>query len=191
MLVEPSCWFAIQVVPRYEVKVSSLLGFKGYQCYVPIYMARRKWSDRIKTLKLPLFPGYIFCRFQDVPSGRIVDTPRVIRIVSFGGKPSTIRDDEIETIQRVADTGTDPQPWPYLKVGQRVQINSGPLAGIAGILTRIKNHHRLVISLEAVMKSISVEVGASDIYKTIGGRQENMMHTPCADSLPTSSPMAA
>lgn len=191
MLVEFSRWFAIQVVPRYEIKASILLGFKGYQCYVPMHMARRKWSDRIKTLKLPLFPGYIFCRFQDVPTGRIVDTPRVIRIVSFGGKPSTVGDDEIEAVHRVADKGTNPQPWPYLRVGQRVQISSGPLAGIAGILTRIKNHHRLVISLEAVMKSISVEIGSSDIYHTIHSEQENVMHTPCADSLPISLTMAA
>lgn len=156
-------WIAVQVVPRYEAKVSILLQYKGYQSFLPTYKVRRKWSDRVKTLDMPLFQGYVFCRSCDEAVGLIVGTPQVIRIVGFGGKPSPIEDVEIDALRRISTSDTASEPCSYLRIGERVQIKSGPLAGITGILMQIKNQRRLVISIDAIMKSVSVDVGSIEV----------------------------
>ena len=156
-------WFAVQVVPRHENKVASLLDYKGYQRFVPTYRSSRQWCDRKKVLELPLFPGYVFCRIvHGIAAGLVLTTPGVIRVVGFGGKPYPIPDHEIDAIQRVA-LSSDAVPVPYLKVGRRVQISNGPLSGVTGILTQVKNHHRLVVSVDLIMNSVSIDVDLLDV----------------------------
>lgn len=159
----PESWFAIQVAPRHENRVASLLNYKGYQHFFPTYQSCRKWCDRNKTLELPLFPGYVFCRiFHGTASGLVLTTPGVIRVVGFGGKPCPIPDSEIDAIQRLA-LSPDVMPAPYLKIGHKVQIMKGPLLGITGILTQVKNAHRLVVSVNLIMNSVSVNVDSVDV----------------------------
>lgn len=162
-------WFAVQTSPRHEAKVACLLGYKGYQHFLPTYKSRRTWSDRIKTIELPIFPGYVFCRTLDkIAHGLVLTTPGVVRVVGFNGKPYPIADQEIDAIRK-AVLSPDASPCPYLKVGQKVRITDGPMAGVIGILTQIKNRHRLVISVELIMKSISVDVDARDVVRAEAG----------------------
>ena len=156
-------WFALQVAPRHENKVASLLNYKGYQHFLPTYQSSRKWCDRNKTLELPLFPGYLFCRMvHGTTVGLVVTTPGVIRVVGFGGNPYPIPDHEIDAIQRIA-LSSGVTPVPYLKIGHKVQIRNGPLLGITGILTQIKNRCRLVVSVDLITSSVSVDVASVDV----------------------------
>jgi transcription antitermination factor NusG len=162
-------WFAVQVSPRHEAKVACLLGYKGYQHVLPTYRSRRTWSDRIKTIELPIFPGYVFCKTEDrIVHGLVLSTPGVIRVVGFNGRPYPISDQEIDAIRK-AVLSPDAAPCPYLKVGQRVRITNGPMAGVIGILAQVKNRHRLVISVELIMKSIAVDVDARDVLREEAG----------------------
>ena len=164
MVPQPlASWFAVQVVPRAEARVAVLLEYKGYQSFLPTYKVRRKWSDRIKTVDLPLFPGYVFCRSQGAAAGLIVATPQVVRIVGCGGKPSPVDDQDIDALKKIEKSGATTQPCLYLRIGDRVQIKSGPLSGITGILAEIRNERRLVISIDAIMKSVSVDVDAIEM----------------------------
>lgn len=156
-------WFAIQVVVRAESKVARLLQYRGHELFLPTYRIRRQWSDRLKSVDLPLFPGYVFCRLGDVSAGLVLSTLSVIRIVSFGGKPTPISEQEIESLRVVSTVGEKLEPCAYLPIGQRVQIVRGPLSGISGLLTQNRNRHRLIISVDAIMKSVSVEIDANDI----------------------------
>lgn len=156
-------WFAVQVVPRSEAKVAICLERKGYQSFLPTHEVRRKWSDRFKTLHLPLFPGYVFCRSERQAAGLILATPHVVRIVGCGGKPSSIEDHDIDALRRIESSGAASEPCSYLRIGDPVQIKEGPLSGIRGILVQIKNQRRLVISVDAIMKSVSVDVGAIEM----------------------------
>jgi transcription antitermination factor NusG len=153
-------WFAVQVAPRFEARVASLLEYKGYQSFFPTYKALRRWSDRTKTLYFPLFPGYVFCRSDGPTLGLVVSTPHVVRIVSLRGNPSPIDDKDIDALRRVERSGTTLRPCSYLRIGERVQIKSGPLSGLVGILVQIRNESRLVISIDAIMKSVSVDATA-------------------------------
>jgi len=89
--------------------------------------------------------------------------PGIIRIVAFGGIPHPIPDKEIEALQQIVRGKREYGAVPYLSVGQKVQVMSGPLTGIIGIITQFKNHDRLVISLDAIMKSVSVKIDQLEV----------------------------
>jgi len=151
-------WYALHVRPRFEKNVQTHLEEKGYEVFFPTYSVTRQWSDRVKSLQFPLFPGYVFCRFSVNARLPILVTPGVNQVVGAGKTPVTVDDNELETIRRVMESGVAAQPWPYLKVGETVRIETGPLEGLLGIVTRIKNSNRLVVSVSLLMRSVSVEL---------------------------------
>ncbi len=167
-------WFAVQVAAQCERKVSMVLSYKGYECFLPTYEGHRSSGRNAKSVELPLFPGYIFCKATAQVCGVIVTTPRVVRIVSFGGKPSQISDDEINAVRMVTRSGFRAVPFPHLTVGQRVRIETGPLSGLIGVLIQIQNQRRLVVSVDAVMKSISVDIdSATAVFAPVVGTAES------------------
>ncbi len=154
------CWFAIQVRPRHEFIAAAHLCHKGYEQFLPTYKVKRNWSDRQKEIELPLFPGYIFCRFDAQLRVPIVSTPGVVRVV---GAHMPIAQGEMEAIQQVMSHGIPAEPCPYLKIGSKVQVTAGPLAGVCGILQVHKNQHRLILSVTLVENSISVEIDRKNV----------------------------
>lgn len=151
-------WFAVQVAPQHERKVATILAHKNYQEFFPIRTVTHKWSDRIKVLEEPLFPGYVFCRTMQTALRPVLATSGVVRIVGFGGKPYPISEEEIAAIQGILSAGLEPLAVTRPKIGQRIQICEGPLKGLIGILTRINNQNHLVVSIDAIMKSIAIIV---------------------------------
>jgi transcription elongation factor/antiterminator RfaH len=151
-------WYAIHTRSNQERLVSICLENKGFEWLLPVYRVQKRWSDRIMTVTLPLFPGYIFCRFDTKRRMPILSSPGVVAIVGFGSEPAPIPDYEIKAVQEVLDSGLAPEPHEFLYEGQRVRINRGPLEGMEGILLKKKNQLRLVISVSLLQRSISVEV---------------------------------
>lgn len=153
-----SPWFALQIRSRYEKTVATLLHGKGYELFLPLYKSRRYWSDRIKELELPLFPGYLFCRFNALDRLPILVTPGVIQVVGVGRRPVPVEDAEVAAIQMAIQSGLPRQPWPFLEIGQRVRVELGPLHGLEGILLHFKGRHRLVLSVTLLRRSVAVEI---------------------------------
>jgi transcription antitermination factor NusG len=151
-------WYAIRVRPRAEKLVAAALRGKEYEEFLPLYRKRNRWSDRVKVIEYPLFPGYVFCRADLSGHPPLVTTPSVIGILSFGGSPALISEQEIEAIKTVLRSGFNSEPWPYLRDGDRVRIISGSLAGIEGLLVRSKSDCRIVLSVDVLCRSIAVEV---------------------------------
>jgi len=152
------CWYALHVKPRFERYVTTQLAQKGYETFLPSYVSKRKWSDRIKTLSLPLFPCYTFCRFNINARLPILVTPGVMMVIGVGRLPAPVDESEIAAIRHIVDSGVHSVPCPYLTVGQEVQVESGPLAGLEGIVVRIKDSERLVVSVSLLMRSVAVEI---------------------------------
>jgi transcription antitermination factor NusG len=151
-------WFVVQVAPQSETRVASMLEYKGYQQFTPTYLLRRKWSDRIKILEKPLFPGYVFVRtLGTTVRGLLYSTPGVMRILSFGGRPSPVPDSEIDAVRRFTLLGK-PLPMQQLNVGTKVEIRDGPFAGIVGIVKQIRNRACLIVSIQLISQSIYVDV---------------------------------
>jgi transcriptional antiterminator RfaH len=156
-------WFALQVRTRYESGVASFLEGSGYELFLPLYTCRRRWSDRIKKVETPLFPGYLFCRFDPQDRLPILKTPGVIQIAGYNRSPSPVEDSEIQAIQALMASGLPNQPWPFLGIGDRVRIEAGPLRGHEGTLVDFKGSHRLVLSITLLQRSVAVEIDSASI----------------------------
>lgn len=163
-------WYAIQVKTTWEKQSGQLLENKGYEIFVPTRKAKRKWSDRTKELEVPLFPSYIFGRFDPKHRLPILTTPSVFGIVSAGKQLLPVPDEQIEAIQRLIRSGVPILTSPFLKVGQRVVVDGGPLDGQKGILTRFKNSWRVVISVDLIQQSVAVEVDREQVRVVEDGR---------------------
>ena len=157
----PFPWFALQVRTQHERGVAEFLRGGGFDWFLPLYKCRKRWSDRVKEVEVPLFPGYLFCRFNPHDRLPILKTPGVIQIVGYNRQPVEIDETEISAIQTLVGSGMSSQPWPYLYVGDKVQIESGPLQGMSGILTNFKGKHRLIVSVTLLQRAVAVEIDAA------------------------------
>lgn len=158
-------WFAVQTRPRFEKKVSLELQEKGIQCFLPLHSAKRQWSDRKRSVLLPLFPGYTFVRVEPghIVRVAILRTNGVTNFVGAKGIGTRIPDDEIEAVQALLKQQI---PWdlcPYAKVGQTVRILGGALDGVKGTLTKINGDQSLVISVELIQRSIAMRLTGYEI----------------------------
>jgi len=160
-------WYALQVRTRHESGVADYLGGKGYEWFLPLSKTRKCWSDRIKEVESPLFPGYLFCRFDCQNRLPILKTPGVIQIVGYNRQPISIDESEIAAIQTLVASGVPNQPWSFGEIGERVEIKSGPLRGLEGILVESRGRHRLVLSVSLLQRSVAVEVDSA--FVTLAG----------------------
>ena len=149
----------MQTRPHWEKFVMQAIEGKGFEAFLPAYTSRRRWSDRVKELELPLFPGYLFCRMSlEERRLPVLTTPGVHKFVGIGGTPTAVPEGEIDAVRAIVASGLAAQPWPFVHVGDRVRIRGGSLNGVEGILTATKTHHRLVVSVEMLRRSVAVEV---------------------------------
>jgi transcription antitermination factor NusG len=151
-------WYAVQVKPRSEQAVATSARNKGYDQFLPLYSVSRSWSDRTKRLDLPLFPGYLFCRLGNESWLPLLKTPGVCGLVGAGRVPIPIDDDEIDTIQACVRSGLLAEPHPFLRVGQSVRLQQGPLAGMEGFYVQDRKRHRIVVSVALLHRSVGIEI---------------------------------
>lgn len=157
-LVGRGSWYAIRVQSKHETVASATLCGKGYEVFLLLFRSRRQWSDRIKEIELPLFPGYLFCRFSAGRLLPILTTPGVISIVGAGKTPIAIADEEIAAVESIVRSGLPAQPWPSMSVGSRVYIHRGALARVEGIVLNAKKSLRLLVSIRLLQRSVAVEI---------------------------------
>jgi transcription antitermination factor NusG len=151
-------WFALQVKSRSERLVATMAHNKGFEEFLPVYQSRRRWSDRVKSIELPLFPGYVFCRMDPQYRLALLTIPGALHFVGIGKVPMAIEDAEIASIQAAVNSGLTAEPWPYLNVGQLVRLEQGPLAGLEGILIETRKEQRIVVSVALLRRSVAVEI---------------------------------
>jgi transcription antitermination factor NusG len=157
------CWFALQVRSRWEGTTAGLLRGKGLETLLPTYTTKRKWSDRFKVVEAPLFPGYVFCRFDVHNRLPVLITPGVISVVGRGKTPIAVDDKEILSIQAAIGSGIQMEPWPYLEIGERVRVKDDVLDGMEGILTNFRGSDRVIISVTLLRRSVALEIDRSRI----------------------------
>jgi len=156
-------WYAVFTLSKHEKRVSRRCEERQIESFLPLYKLTRKWKNRCTVdLELPLFPNYFFVRIIPRDRIRVLDLPGVVSIVSAAGKLLPIQDEYIRSL-RVGLLVHKMEPHPGLTVGDCVRIKTGPMAGVEGILERRKNELRVVLRLEMLARSVSVEVGAEEV----------------------------
>ena len=159
-------WYGVYTSCRHEQKVYERLVEKSIHAFLPKMEVWSRRKDRKKKLQRPLFPGYLFVNIDLDPyiHLEIIKTPGVAYILSNNGKPTPIPENQIVSLQKLLKNDVLIKPYPYLKIGQKVRIVDGPLAGCEGILQRTKpNKHRLIISIDLLKQSVSAEIHEADV----------------------------
>ena len=151
-------WIAVYTKPRHEKTVENELLKKGFEVYLPILKERRKWSDRKKWVEFPLFRSYIFVRTEIKNSLFVLQTMGVVKVIKFGGEVAVIQNDSIRAIKLMIEGGYMPEAIDYFVKGETVEVKSGPLKGLIGEVIRVDNSDRLLVRVDAIQHSISVQI---------------------------------
>lgn len=156
-------WYVAYTRANHEKRVAEQLQGRAVEYFLPLYKSVRRWKDRRVQLELPLFPGYVFVRLPIRDWLRVLEVPSVVRLVGFNGHPAALPEKEIEALRESLARQLNVKPHPFLTVGRRVKIKSGPLSGFEGILIRRKGACRVVLSIKMIMRSVVVDVDLADI----------------------------
>jgi transcription antitermination factor NusG len=155
-------WYALYTRPRFEKKVDLDLRDEGFEVYLPMMHTRKKWSDRMKWVDIPMFSGYIFVRVSHREYFKILQHPAVMKYISFGGKPSVVPEKVIETIQRALCEGVDFEVTNKIfKPGQPVDITAGPMIGFSGEVVRYAGKKCLLVRVANTGLSMVVQMQAA------------------------------
>lgn len=160
----PEGWFALYTTSRHEKRVAEHLGQRHIEYFLPLYRSKRKWKDGSRvTLDLPLFSGYLFVQIRCSERARVLEVPGALRLVTgTGGKPAALPNVTIQALRSGLEE-RNAEPHPLLTSGQRARICAGAFAGLQGVVVRQKNVCRVVLTLENIMRSFSVEVALEDL----------------------------
>jgi transcription antitermination factor NusG len=159
------CWYGLQTRPRHEKIVAQRLQERGVATFLPLVTETHRWSDRKKTVELPLFSCYVFAKFtaNRAERLRVLRVDGVFGLVGAKGEGTPIPDAQIDAVRNLVETEL---PWathPFLKIGQRVRIRSGALDGMEGILLSRNGDQTLVISIDAIQRSLAVRVEGYEV----------------------------
>jgi transcription antitermination factor NusG len=161
-------WYAGYTASRHEKKVAEHLEQRSVEHFLPLYETVRRWNNGRHQVRLPLFPGYVFVRIALRDRLRVLQVPGFVRLVGFNGFPVPLPEADIERMREALQTGVCAEPYPYLTAGTRVEICTGPLQGLRGILLRRHGKCRVVLSVDLIMRSMVVEVDAAGLVPLKG-----------------------
>ncbi len=158
-------WYAVHTRSRHEKQVARQFLEKQIEAFLPLHTEVHRWKDRYKKVEVPLFSGYVFVQFERGSLRRqaVLKTTGVIRIVGFGQRDEAVPDEQIEALRRVMESEVHAEKHKYLRVGQRVKVISGALAGVEGILKRVKGNARLVIAVEPIKQAVAIELEGYEV----------------------------
>jgi transcription antitermination factor NusG len=158
-------WYAVQTRARHEKRVAERFREQGLPIFLPLVSEVRRWSDRKKMVEFPLFGCYVFVKVaaRREERLRVCCVDGVLRIVGGKGEGSPIPDEQIEAVRTITSQQLAWSAHPFLKVGQRVRIKSGALNGVEGILVGRDGDRTLVVSVDAIQRSLSVRIEGYDV----------------------------
>jgi transcription antitermination factor NusG len=156
-------WVAVQVQSNMERRVFIALKERNYESFLPTYKALRKWCDRTVELELPLFRGYLFCRWLHQFRQPIVQVPGVIRVLGFGKTPACVDEAEIMAVRRIVHSGVLSMPWKFLYAGDRVRLTSGALRGLEGVFAQAVSGTYVIVNVMLLGRAVAVRIHPSQL----------------------------
>ena len=156
-------WYAAYTTARHEKVVAQQLTERRVETFLPLYRNLHRWKDRRKLVELPLFPSYVFVRISPREKLRVLQVSGVVQLVSFNGQLAELPETEINALRNGLEHDVYAEPYPYLRVGRRIRVVRGAMAGTEGLLVRKKDKYRVVISIDVLMRSVAVEIDGGDL----------------------------
>ena len=139
-------WYVVYTKPKWEKKVAERLNEIGVVTYCPLVSKTSQWSDRKKTISVPLFHSYIFVQLEDKDRNRVFEIPGAVRYLFWLGKPAVVKDSEIEAIQdwlsAPASYEVSLDKW---KKGDKIVLESGPFVSQSAVIEEVKQNHYILI----------------------------------------------
>ncbi len=166
-----SAWFALYVQVNHEKEVFKRVEQKEIECFLPLLETWSRRRDRRKRIHVPLFPGYVFVRtvLDNYTNVSILKTPGAIHILRNSEGPIPIPDYQIDNLKTMLNATAEISLHTYLRIGEWVQVVKGPFAGCMGILLRQNpKKGRLVVSIDLIQRSVSVEMNVEDVEPVEG-----------------------
>jgi len=160
-------WYAIYTKPRHEKKVDAQLVDKEIETFLPVVKRKRQWKDRKKNVEMPLFSSYLFVNFDYKYRFDVLETDGVVKVVNFNGIPAVVPDWQIESLRQMLTFPKTIQLENYIRPGEIVEVIDGPMQGMRGTVVNRKNSNRLVLTIDGIMQSVSVEVDEFDLKKIV------------------------
>ena len=158
-------WFAVHTHARHEKVVAQETGELGITTFLPTVKEVRQWSDRRKLVESPLFSCYVFVKI--VPNHeerlKVLRVNGVLRFIGTNHMGIPIPEEQINAVRVLVEEQLPICSHPFLKIGQRVRVRSGALSGVEGILVGRSGERTLVVSLDAIQRSLSVRIEGYDV----------------------------
>jgi len=158
-------WYAVHTRARHESAVAHRLRERGVTTFLPTVKEVHRWNDRRKTITLPLFNCYVFVRL--IPNNqerqRVLRTDSVLGLVGAQGVGTPIPNEQIEAVRMLVEHELPSCSHPFLKAGQRVRIRGGALEGLEGIFLSHLGERKLIISIEAMQRSLAIQVEGYEV----------------------------
>ncbi|NOX90290.1 MAG: UpxY family transcription antiterminator [Calditrichaeota bacterium] len=158
-------WYAIYTRPRHEKKVFESLTEKRIETFLPLITRVRQWKDRKKRVEMPLFSSYLFVHFDYKYRFDVLQTKGVVKIINFNGIPAIVPDWQIESLKKMLEHPEKIRLENYIRPGEIVEVIEGPFKGMRGMIKCLKNETRLVITIEGIMQSVSVDIDRDFVKK--------------------------
>ena len=156
-------WYAVYTIVRHEKAANSALIEKDIETFLPLREVISQWKDRRKKVLLPLFPGYLFIKSTLEDRLIILKTPGIVRILGVTGSPIPIPDEQVDAIKKLIESKLPIDPYPYYNEGKMVVVVNGPLQGVVGRILKKRASNKLILSVDLIKRSVSVEVKAEDV----------------------------
>jgi transcription antitermination factor NusG len=172
LLYDEVNWYACHTRARHEKKAAACLEERGVESFLPTVERETLWSDRVKRVAFPLFPGYVFGRFTLYELDRVLATRGVVGVVKLRGYPTPVPCGEIENVRRAcrvaAETGAETDAEERFPTGTWVRVTSGPFIGLEGIVTEARGGQRVRVGIRAIGRSLDVVVGTATLEPISG-----------------------
>ncbi len=163
-------WYVAITKPRHEKVVEDMLRKKGVEVFLPISQQIRRYRSGRRIVKLPLFPRYLFVRFDPKETllyHRILDVPSLqgfIRTKSSGGMLLPAADEEVESLKLIVASEIPVAVFNEMEEGQKVKVLEGPLKGAIGVISHIdRDQLRLTVNVTLLGQSVSVTLGPTQV----------------------------
>ena len=156
-------WYAVYTVVRHEKTVNSSLLEKSIDTFLPLREVASRWKDRRKSVRFPLFPGYLFVNIHPQERYTVLNTRGVVKILGAGGNPIPVPVEQVDAVKRILESRLEYEPYYYFVPGKEALVVKGPFQGLRGRILERRSGYRLILSVDIIQRAVAVEVDVRDL----------------------------